>query len=210
MSCGPILIVDDDAPTRDLLVHLLTDSGYDTVEASTGERAMTLASERRPALVLLDVHLGNLSGYEICQRLRERFGQLLPIIFVSGESVEAHDRAAGLLLGADDYMTKPFSPDELVARVRRAVARARAAAAVQQPDPLSAASELTQRELQVLELLAGGFRPDAIAREFSISAHTVATHIQRILGKLNVHTRAEAIAYAYRLSLVGAPRERIP
>src|SRR5919198_1535629 len=148
MVCGPILIVDDDAATRELLSRLLTDCGYETREAASGEAALASAIERRPAVVLLDVHLAGLSGYEVCRRLRERFGQLLPIMFLSGERIEPHDRVAGLLLGGDDYVIKPFSPDEVVARVRRLLVRSGAVGGEQEGGLESAA--LTPREHEVL------------------------------------------------------------
>jgi DNA-binding NarL/FixJ family response regulator len=198
--CGPILIVDDDAAMRELVACLLKDAGYETFDAPTGESALAFALERRPALVLLDVHLAGLSGYEVCQQLRERYGQQLPIIFLSGERTEAHDRVAGLLIGGDDYLTKPFSPDELVARVRRQLVRA--SAAVGGEDALAEGAALTRREQEVLRLMAEGLSQIAIASQLYISPNTVATHIQRILSKLDVHSRAGAVARAYRLGLV--------
>jgi DNA-binding response OmpR family regulator len=119
------------------------------VEAATGEVALTLAVEHEPAAVILDVKLPGLSGYEVCRQLRERFGEKLPIVFVSGERAESHDRVAGLMIGADDYVVKPFSPDELVARIQRLLVRAA-------PTHTDAGdwAELTPREREVLDLLA--------------------------------------------------------
>src|SRR5262245_23877237 len=79
-----------------------------------------------PELVVLDVQLPEMSGYEICRELREEFGEGLPILFVSGFRTEALDRVAGLLVGADDYLVKPFAPDELIGRVRALTRRGRA------------------------------------------------------------------------------------
>ena len=200
VDCGPILVVDDDSPMRELLARLLAESGYETVEAATGESALALARERRPALVVLDVHLAGLSGYEVCRQLRERFGQQLPIIFLSGERTEPHDRVAGLMLGGDDYITKPFSPEELVARVRRMLVRT----AQEGEEPGSGGATLTQREREVLNLMAQGLTQDEIAAQLYISPNTVATHIQHVLGKLAVHSRAGAVASAYRFGLVDA------
>jgi len=198
--CGPILIVDDDPLIRELIGSLVEDAGYSTTQADTGEAALVTAETLRPALVLLDVHLPGISGYEVCRQLKERFGPRLPIIFLSGERTEPHDRVAGLLIGADDYIVKPFFPDELTARVRALLARSGA------PEIESGESSqivsLTERERQVLQLLAQGLAQDAIAAELYISASTVATHIQRILTKLGVHSRAEAVARAFSLGLV--------
>jgi DNA-binding NarL/FixJ family response regulator len=201
--CRPVLVVDDDHPIRELISAVVESAGYTTIQVDSGEAALASAGEHQPSLVLLDVCLPGVSGYEVCHQLRQRFGPSLPIIFLSGERIEGHDRAAGLLIGADDYMVKPFFPDELAARVRRLLARSEsntmANAGSSPPAPLS------QREREVLELLAEGLRHKAIATELYISPKTVATHIQRILTKLGVHSRAEAVAHAFRFRLVRAP-----
>jgi DNA-binding NarL/FixJ family response regulator len=191
-----ILIVDDDGPSRVFLAELLQGAGYSTVEAASGEEAIVAALGDEPALVLLDIMLPGISGYEVCRRLRDRFGEQLPIIFVSATGADAHERTAGLLIGADDYVVKPFSQDELMARVRRLLIR-------KSPENYSrstngSAALLTAREYEILHLLAEGMRPKAIAAQLFISRKTVATHIQRILSKLGVHSQAEAVAVAYR------------
>jgi DNA-binding NarL/FixJ family response regulator len=138
-----------------------------------------------------------ISGYEVCRRLREDFGAA-GIIFVSGTQTGQLDRAAGLLVGADDYLVKPFAPDELLARIRLLI-RSRAA-----PDhePDANGSRLTPRERQVLALLANGSSQAEIADELVISSRTVAAHIDHILHKLGVHSRAQAVAVAYRDKLL--------
>ena len=193
----PILLVDDDDSSRELLSTVLDGVGYATVQAATGEVALTLAAEHEPVAVILDVRLPAMSGYEVCRQLRERYGEKLPIVFVSGERAESQDRVAGLMIGADDYMVKPFSPDELVARIQRLLVRTAPADA-----DVDDWTQLTPREWEVLNLLAEGLTQNAIANELYISPKTVATHIQRILGKLRVHSRAAAVAKAYRLGLV--------
>src|ERR671931_412783 len=116
---------------------------------------MAVARRHHPRLVVLDIRLPDLSGYEICRELRDEFGDRLSIVFLSGERTEGLDRAAGLLVGADDYLVKPFSPDELLARVR-----VRLPAAPEEP-PLS--TDLTKRELEVLRLLSEGLSQKEIA-----------------------------------------------
>jgi DNA-binding NarL/FixJ family response regulator len=184
-------VVDDDPDLRMLVKHLLEPVGYVVHEAATAGEAFSIASLERPAVVLLDVHLPDISGYEVCRRLREEFG------FVSGERTEEFDRTAGMLLGADDYIVKPFANGEFIARVRRAIDRASTPRA-------TASSNLTPRELEVLALLADGLGQKKIAQALFITPKTVATHIQRILTKLDVHSRAEAVAFAHRNGLVRA------
>src|SRR5215218_5490099 len=116
-----ILVVDDDDAVLALLTALLERQGYRVHQASSGEGALSSARAERPNLVLLDVELPHMSGYEVCRQLREDFGESLPIVFVSGARAEPYDRAVGIRLGADDYIVKPFAPDELVARVDRLI-----------------------------------------------------------------------------------------
>src|SRR5206468_3329397 len=120
-DCGRILVVDDDPHFRVLVTALLSRAGYVTFEAPTGDAALAAARAERPALVLLDISLPDVNGFEVCLMLREEFGNGLPIIFVSGERTEPIDRAVGMMLGGDDYIVKPFDPDELLARARRAI-----------------------------------------------------------------------------------------
>ena len=198
-DCGPILIVDDDAVFRELVGTLLGRIGHLTQEAANGEDALAQALAERPSLVLLDVDVPGLSGYEVCRELRDAYGPALPIVFVSGSRIDRLDVVGGLLVGADDYLVKPIDPDELLARVRTHLARA---------EPTTSGSDgavpsLTPREREILALLAAGRDQRAIAAELVISSKTVATHIQRILGKLGVASRAQAVAFAHRNGLAG-------
>jgi DNA-binding NarL/FixJ family response regulator len=194
-DCGAtVLVVDDDDTHRELISTVLGRAGFATVDAANGEDAMAAARRHLPQLVVLDVRMPDLSGYEVCRRLRDEFGDTVSILFLSGERTEGFDRAAGLLVGADDYLVKPFSPDELLARVR-----------VRLPSslgPSALPSDLTKRELEVLRLLSEGLSQKEIAASLVISSKTVAAHIQHILGKLGVHSRAQAVAHAYRRGLL--------
>jgi DNA-binding NarL/FixJ family response regulator len=114
---------------------------------------------------------------------------------MSGERTESFDRVAGLLLGADDYMVKPFAIDELIARVRRLTRRIPAL-------PRSVAAKLTARELEVLRLLATGMSPVEIADELGVSPKTVRTHSEHIFLKLGAQSRAQVVAIAYRDNLL--------
>ena len=197
--CGPILIVDDDDTFRVLLSEILQRMGYATVESGRGDEALEAAAQDPPSLVLLDVDVPGLSGYEVCRELRDRYGQELPIIFVSGARIEKLDRIGGLLLGADDYVVKPFDMEELLARVRRHLARS--AQSGRDRDEPVAVLNLTEREGEVLRLLSAGLDQSTIAAELVISPKTVATHIQRILAKTGVGSRAQLVAFAHRNGL---------
>jgi DNA-binding NarL/FixJ family response regulator len=195
-DCGHILLVDDDPAFRELVASLLERIGCEIVGASGAEEALEAAATSQPSLVLLDVDLPGTSGYELCRELRDAYGDELPIVFVSGKRTEQLDLVGGLLLGADDYLVKPFEPDEFLARVRRHLSR------FSRPPAAHATVELTSREQEILDLLASGFDQSAIAAELVISPKTVATHIQRILGKLGVRSRAQAVAFAHQHGLV--------
>jgi two-component system, NarL family, nitrate/nitrite response regulator NarL len=194
----PVLVVDDDSGFRSLVSSLLAHVGYPTVEAESGEEALAAARQERPAAVLLDVCLPRISGYEVCQQLRDQLGEALPILFVSGERTDPLDRTAGLLIGADEYLVKPLDVDEFLARMHRLVGRAPS----WNPKEMFG---LTNREQDVLRLLAEGLSQKEIARELVISAKTVAAHIQNVLGKLGVHSRTQAVAIAHREGILRQP-----
>jgi phosphate regulon transcriptional regulator PhoB len=119
-----ILVVEDEKDIRDLLRFHLEQEGYAVREAESGEQALERAEADRPALVLLDLMLPGVDGLEVCRRLRARPGAAqVPIIMLTAKAAEL-DRVLGLEIGADDYIPKPFSPRELIARVRAVLRRA--------------------------------------------------------------------------------------
>jgi DNA-binding NarL/FixJ family response regulator len=195
-----ILVVDDDSHFRQLMSTVLERAGYSTIEAVTGEEALEAAHRQRPALVLLDVKLPGVDGYEVCRELKEAFGHELPVFLISGERTEGFDLAAGLLIGADESLAKPVDLDDLLARIRKYAAPDTSLAGGE-----IAARDLTKREREVLGLLAQGLNQGEIADALGIREKTVATHIQHVLEKLGVHSRAEAVALAHRSGLVAPP-----
>ena len=110
-----VLIVDDEQKIVDLLVHNLRKEGYDTIEANDGAIAVEIAKEQRPDLILLDIMLPRLDGLSVCQKIKNIYN--VPILMVTAKDDEL-DKIVGLELGADDYITKPFSVREVVARVK--------------------------------------------------------------------------------------------
>jgi len=186
---GRVLVVDDDPIVCELVETTLAEHGYPTRRAADVREALYLIQREMPDVVVLDVHLPDISGYQMCRRLRDDYGDSIGIILLSGERKESLDRSAGLLLGADDYMVKPFVLDELLARVQRLAKRSR-------PIARTVVAGLTRRELEILRLLACGLDHIEIARDLVITAKTVEKHIEHILLKLGVHSRAQAIALA--------------
>ena len=110
-----ILIVDDEQPIIDMLVYNLQKEGYNTLEATDGEKAVDLALNENPDLILLDIMIPKIDGLSVCKRIRHTLN--VPIIMLTAKSEEI-DKILGLELGADDYITKPFSIRELMARIK--------------------------------------------------------------------------------------------
>ena len=121
-----ILIVDDDPHIREAIAYELKLSGFESRQARDGEEALESIQASAPAVVILDIMLPGMSGLDVCRRIREQSD--VPIIFLSSRDEET-DKVVGLELGGDDYVTKPFSPKELVARVRAILRRPRQEAA---------------------------------------------------------------------------------
>lgn len=115
-----IVIIEDDPNIADLLDMYLRDSGFRVLQAGAGERGLELIEQHRPALVVLDIGLPDIDGFEVCRRVRARSS--VPVLFLTARDGEI-DRILGLELGADDYVTKPFSPREIVARVKAILRR---------------------------------------------------------------------------------------
>ena len=127
-AAARVLVVEDERDIAALVAYHLTREGYRVSSAATGDEALSAAGSERPDIVVLDLMLPGLSGFEVLQELRRAQGmEQLPVIFLTARREEA-DRIRGLELGADDYITKPFSPHELVLRVGNVLRRVRAPA----------------------------------------------------------------------------------
>lgn len=194
-----MLVVDGDQRFSQDVRMALERASFGVTLAADATAALAAVADEPPHVALLEVVIPGASGFELYQELRDRLGEELPIIFISADRTESHDRVAGLLLGADDYLVKPVDPDELVARVRRSL-RPRSAPPEHGPKsdrgPELELPMLTAREQEILALLGEGKSSAEIACDLVISARTVGTHVQHILGKFGVHSRAQAVALA--------------
>jgi two-component system OmpR family response regulator len=208
MSAMPptVLVVDDDPHIRQLLVFALEKAGLSAREAEDGEAALASVTAAVPDLVVLDINMPKLDGLEVCRRLRATVD--LPILFLSSRDDEI-DRVLGIELGGDDYVVKPFSPREVVARVQAILRRARPApkadtAGVQSHGRLSVDPEswtarwgeveapLTVTEFSILRILMAAptrvFSRDAIIDRlhgpgFAITDRTIDSHVRNLRGK---------------------------
>jgi DNA-binding NarL/FixJ family response regulator len=192
-----IVIVDPDVGQRELAERLLRRGGWHTEALASGEEALAAARRERPLIVLVEVRLEGMSGYELCRELQAEHGDGVGVIFLSHDRTDTFDKEAGLMVGADDYLAKPFAGGELLARV---IALARRID-VEPDHPPERRGELTPRELEVLRLLCAGLNQAKIAKQLVIASKTVSKHIEHILEKLPAGSRAEAVAIAYQRGL---------
>ncbi len=171
MATGHILVVDDEAHIRDVLDYALTQEGYRVTAVGDGRAALEAHLEGAPDLVVLDVMLPELDGLSVCREIRSR--SETPILFLSARGEEI-DRVLGLELGGDDYLTKPFSPRELIARVRAILRRAERAPSAGEPvsDPGDIVYEHGEVRIDVErhEVLAGGARVSLTPTELGVLA----------------------------------------
>jgi DNA-binding response OmpR family regulator len=214
-----VLIVDDDPKVCETLDRYLAHAGYTTASALDGARALELALTFAPDLVVLDLMLPKIDGLDVCRSLRER--SQVPIIMLTARTTE-RDTLTGLSLGADDYLTKPFSPRELVARVEAVLRRTGAS---EQTACIAAGSlmidprrcevtidgqpvTLTATELRVLLALARSpgrvFRRDELARlalgdDFDGMDRTIDAHIKNLRRKVGAETIATVFGIGYKL-----------
>jgi len=214
-----VLIVDDDPKVCETLDRYLAHAGYTTASALDGARALELARTFAPDLIVLDLMLPRVDGLEVCRTLRA--SSQVPIIMVTARTTE-RDKLAGLALGADDYLTKPFSPRELVARVEAVLRRAgssekkecvAAGALMIDTDrcEVTVAGEpvvLTATELRLLLSLARSpgrvFRRDELARlalgdDFDGMDRTIDAHIKNLRRKVGADIIATVFGIGYKL-----------
>ncbi len=172
-----ILVVDDDPPSVKMISFLLREEGYEVVSADNGESALELIDREAPDLVILDVMMPHLDGFEVCRRIRQK--QDVPVIFLSAKG-ETVDKVAGLELGADDYLAKPFEPAELLARVK-AVTRRAAAVAGEESQTLLTVADLTVDPLTNQAIFADGSTVELTPIEFRL-LHCLMRNAGRILS----------------------------
>lgn len=171
-----ILIVEDDPEIRDFIKLYLSNDGYKTVEVDQGDLAVKVFHEEQPDLVILDILLPGLDGIEVCREIRKT--SIVPIIFLSNK-IEETDKIIGLTVGADDYMTKPFSPRELTARIRTHLRREMYYTERQQKSQSVIKFANLMIDLERHQVIAYGEEIELSAKEFSLLAY-MAKHPGRI------------------------------
>ncbi|OUC12445.1 MAG: DNA-binding response regulator [Alkalinema sp. CACIAM 70d] len=203
-----ILVVDDDTTLRTALSRYLSKRGYCVQDAASGLDALTLFEQDPPDLIVSDVLMPEMDGYEFCRRVRaSRIGQLLPFIFLSSRA-DVEDRVQGHSMGADDYLIKPFEPRELLAKIEAQLERSRRTHAeiirlLQQvshsPEPQTVPHPLplTPAEEKVFWQVIQGYTNKQIGEHLFVSPRTVQTHLSNILNKLQLENRSQLVRYAF-------------
>jgi DNA-binding NarL/FixJ family response regulator len=208
-----VLIVDDDITLRTALTRYLEKRGFSVQNASSGLEAITMFEKDPPDLVVSDVMMPEMDGFEFCRRLRAtRLGQLVPFIFLSSRG-EVDDRVYGHSLGADDYLIKPFEPKELLAKIEAHLERSRRIHAeivrlIQQSKPEGKPAQtpttntpkslpLTPAEEKVFWEVVQGYTNKQIGDRLFISPRTVQTHLSNILNKLELENRSQLVRFAF-------------
>src|SRR5918911_3165336 len=189
-----VLVVDDDRNIVQLVRMYLEKDGYQVAVAYDGEEALDLARSFKPDLVVLDVMLPNVDGHEVCKRLR--WDSDVPIIMLTARTTEG-DKLVGLDLGADDYVTKPFSPRELLARIRAVLRRAPGS------DELSGPDELAVGPLRIYPK-----RRQAVIQERPVSLTPTEFNLLKVMAMSpgQVFTRAQLIEKAFGYDFEGFER----
>ena len=209
---GRVLLVEDEQDVAELIRYNLTKEGYDVILSGNGNEALRLAREHRPDVMLLDIMVPQLNGWEVCRRIKKDPElAAIPVIMVSGR-VEEGDKVLGFEVGADDYVTKPFSPRELIARIRAVLRRGRQADAKEKKASLKVGDleidrhrfevrmkgrpvELTPKEFELLATLAGTpgrvFGREELldivwGRDGFVEPRTVDVHVARLRGKFTI------------------------
>ena len=177
-----ILVVEDEPDIRELVRYNLEQEGFRVVEAADGERALEIVRKEKPALLILDLMLPGMDGLRLCRMLRERPETAgLPIVMLTARAAEI-DRVLGLEMGADDYVTKPFSPRELVARVRAVLRRAHVVTA---PPPERYERGRLRMDFGTYEAWLDGRLVELSLREFELLKFFV-RNPQRVFDRLSI------------------------
>ena len=207
-----MLLVDDHTLFRTGLRNLLQDEGFDVVEARSGEQAVEAAAALAPNAVLMDLNMPGISGVEATRRVKEA-APATPVVMLT-VSADEQDVVDAVLAGACGYLLKDAALEEIVGSIRAAVDGAswvspRVATALldrvreaNERAPLAAPAKLTDREIEILRLIAEGKDNAEIGAALYISPRTVKNHISSLLTKLQIENRIQAAVYAVRNGLV--------
>lgn len=216
-----ILVVDDDLGTRLSISDYLELSGYSVVTANDGQEALAMVDHYHPDLIVTDIIMPRMNGYELVRQVRQQPGfRLLPVILLTART-KTQERILGYQSGCDLYLPKPFELEELAAAIRNLLARSQIIQSefrcshpeglgglvpskeVELPNAVShLLTSLTPREREVLELLTHGFSNVDIGHQLHLSPRTVEKYVSSLLRKTATSNRAELVRFAIKHGLV--------
>lgn len=216
-----ILVVDDDIGTRLSISDFLEISGYIVITAENGQKALSMVDQHQPHLMVTDITMPQIDGYELVRQVRRRPEfRLLPVIFLTART-NTEERIRGYQLGCDAYLPKPFDLEELGAVIRNLLERSQMIQSEwrlrSQPSEVSEAPlpppelkvsynllslDLTDREKDVLELLAAGLSNAQIGAQLHLSPRTIEKYVSSLLRKTDTSNRAELVRFAMEHHLV--------
>ncbi|MCY7347649.1 MAG: response regulator transcription factor [Pyrinomonadaceae bacterium] len=194
-----LLVVDDEPNLLRAVEAVLRDEGFEITTARSGREALVAVAGSLPDLIVSDVRMPGMSGFELARKLRaSTHSALVPIVFLTAKD-ETEDRIEGFESGVDVYLTKPFEPDELVAVIKSVLQRvertrstiARLVGDEEKETVFVRDEQLTEAEWRVAETVARGLSNKEIAEELNLSVRTVENHVSRILAKKNFTNRVE-------------------
>ncbi|WP_219644531.1 response regulator transcription factor [Cohnella sp. CFH 77786] len=208
MTYPTVLLVEDDDHIRAIVAGYLENERFRVLEAVSGRTALQIMDRESPDLILLDILLPDMSGFEVCEEIR--ISNDVPIVIMSGR-MDADDIILGFELGADDYITKPFDPQVLVMRVKARLLRNRMAACTGAAETTGEpavryAGLLTSREAEIVTLMERGFTNEEIAQQLSLTVGTVKWFNSQIFAKLGVKSRMQAVAKLREMGRVAVGR----
>jgi DNA-binding NarL/FixJ family response regulator len=200
-----LLVVDDEPKLLRAVAVDLRGEGYQVTTVRNGAEALIAVAQKSPDLIISDIRMPGIDGYELARRLRRNESTaLIPIVFLTAKDTTS-DRIEGFRTGVDAYLTKPFEPDELLAvvasilnrveRTHNQIAKVIGHAEIERAREKFYDEQLTETETRVAEAVSRGLSNKEIAREFAISFRTVEHHIRNILAKKNFSNRVEIALY---------------
>ncbi len=197
-----ILIIEDEYGTREQIAEILELHNFETAKACNGMTGLEVARTFKPDLILCDIDMPDLNGRQVLQKLREDADlRLIPFIFLTGLSEMVHLRT-GMNLGADDYLTKPFSIDVILNAI---AARLQRSQDFKNPEffyECELVNKLTERQREVLQMVAKGKTTKEIAKQLGISPKTVETHRSDLMNRLDIHELSGLIIFSLRVGLI--------
>lgn len=199
MNRGVVLVVDDEFKIRSLLELYLIEHDYEVITASCGKEALSAVEKYRPDVVVLDILMPDMNGLEVCRKIRAR-GEI-PIIFLSCLQ-ESETVIQGLEFGGDDYLTKPFDPNVLIARINALLRRTKNNKVIEYQKVKSQYETLTAQEGKILHCIEKGYTNKEIANKLNLTVGTIKVYNHIIFQKLQVKNRTQAIVRAKEVNII--------